>query len=343
MQPFGIYTLANDVVIDQLIALLNSIEANVDAHIPICIIPYDDRLTQVKQAIANRPHVSLFNNADAIQRWETFAQEIWAAHPQGSQKSSASLVNVRKHAQRRYAAFDGEFEKFVVYDADCLAMKPLDDVFAKLDHYDFVFDDWEHAKPESVAALKLSQVEQAMQLPTAEIRAQIHCSSFFGSRQGLLNPQKLSELKQKLVEQGEADWINGIAEAFLFSYLTLRGEYSLFNFTLSPNSQDRTGNCADADPFVEKDQILYNADGLKPIHRIHYMNYGADKFARLAQGEDVGMRYQEMFLLYRFLKNPHQQPPILKPPSLLSQIDRTSQTITKKISRKISRLQSEFR
>jgi hypothetical protein len=337
MQSFGIYTLANDAVIDQLIALLNSIEANVGAQIPICVIPYDDRLTQVKQEIANRPHVSLFKDSDAIQRWEVFAQEIWAAHPQGNQKSSASLVKVRRHAQRRYAAFDGEFEKFVVYDADCLAMKPLDDVFAKLDHYDFVFDDWEHAKPESVAALKLSQVEQAMQMTAAEIRPQIHCSSFFGSKRGLLNPQKLSELKQKLVEQREVDWINGVAEAFLFSYLTLRGEYSLFNFTLSPDSQDRTGNCADADPFIEKDQILYNADGLKPIHRIHYMNYGAEKFARLAQGEDVGMRYQEMFLLYRFLNNPDQKPPVLNPPSFWTQINRKSQTITQKINRKISR------
>ena len=336
MQPFGIYTLANDVVLDQLIALLNSIEVNVGAQIPVCIIPYDDRLTQVKREIADRPYVSLFENSDAIHRWETFAQEIWAAHPQGSQKSSASLVKVRRHAQRRYAAFDGGFEKFVVYDADCLAMKPLDDVFAKLEHYDFVFDDWEHAKPESVAALKFPQVEQAMQLTAAEIRSQIHCSSFFGSTQGLFNLQKLSELKQKLVEQREVDWINGVSEAFLFSYLTLRGEYSLFNFTLSPNRQDRTGNCADADPFVEKDQILYNADGLKPIHRIHYMNYGAEKFARLAQGEDVGMQYQEMFLLYRFLKNPHQKPPILSRSDLWTQINRTSQTLTKKIRRKIS-------
>lgn len=337
MQPFGIYTLANDVVLDQMIALLNSIEVNVGVQVPVCIIPYDDRLTQVKQAIVDRPQVSLFKNFDAIQRWETFAQEVWAAHPQGSQKSSAALVQVRNHAQRRYAAFDGEFEKFVVYDADCLAMKPLDDVFAKLNHHDFVFDDWEHAKPEAVAALKFPPVEQAMQLTAAEIRSQIHCSSFFGSKQGLFDALKLSELKQKLVEQREVAWINGVAEAFLFSYLTLRGEYSLFNFTLSPHNQHRTGNCADADPFIEKDQVLYNADGLKPIHRIHYMNYGAEKFARLAQGEDVGMQYQEMFLLYRFLKNPHQKPATLSPPSLWTQLNRTSRTLTQKISRKISR------
>lgn len=33
----GIYTLANDVVLDQLVALLNSIERNVGKDIPVCV------------------------------------------------------------------------------------------------------------------------------------------------------------------------------------------------------------------------------------------------------------------------------------------------------------------
>jgi hypothetical protein len=336
MKPIGIYTLANDGVFDQLVALLNSIEANVSADIPVCVIPYDDRLTQVKQEIATRPNVTLFDNSSAIQRWENFAQDIWAAHPQGSQKSSAAIVKVRRHAQRRYAAFDGEFEKFVVFDADCLAMKPLDNLFAKLDTYDFVFDDWEHAKPESVAALKLSLAEQALPMPASEIHSLLHCSSFFGSKRGLLNEQNLTELKQKLIEQGEVEWINGVAEAFLFSYLTLRGEFSQFNYTLSPDSQERTGNCADADPFVEKDHVLYNQQGLKPIHRIHYMNYGAEKFALLTQGEDVRMRYQEVFLHYRFLKNLDQKPQSLSTPDLWTQMRRSSEQMKKTLVKKMA-------
>ena len=55
----GIYTLANDVVSDQLIALLNSIEIHVSSSLPICIIPYDDRLDKVKSEIKNRPNLSL--------------------------------------------------------------------------------------------------------------------------------------------------------------------------------------------------------------------------------------------------------------------------------------------
>ncbi len=62
MTPQGIYTLANDVVYDQFIALLNSIERNVSPDIPICVIPYDDRLEKVKREIDSRSNVTLFGN-----------------------------------------------------------------------------------------------------------------------------------------------------------------------------------------------------------------------------------------------------------------------------------------
>lgn len=47
----GIYVLANDIVFDQLVAFLNSIEANAGKPYPVCIIPYDNRLEQVKDEI----------------------------------------------------------------------------------------------------------------------------------------------------------------------------------------------------------------------------------------------------------------------------------------------------
>ena len=82
MKEYGIYTLANDAVHDQLIALINSIEANVEKEIPICVIPYDNQLSLVNQVIAERPNVTLFDKQESLQRWENFAKDIWATHPQ---------------------------------------------------------------------------------------------------------------------------------------------------------------------------------------------------------------------------------------------------------------------
>jgi hypothetical protein len=183
--------------------------------------------------------------------------------------------------------------------------------------------------------LKVPLVAAGLGRSAAEIQSLLHCSSFFGSKRGLLNVQTLADLREKLVHQGEAAWINGVAEAFLFSYITLRGEFSQFNYTLSPDSGDRTGNCADADPFIEQDHVLYNQQGMKPIHRIHYMNYGAEKFARLAKGEDVGMCYQDVFLHYRFLKHSDQKPQALNTPDLWTRVKRSSQQMQKQLVKKL--------
>ncbi|MBD1922294.1 methionine synthase [Microcoleus sp. FACHB-831] len=339
MRSHGIYTLANDVVYDQLVALLNSIEANVNPDIPICVIPYDDRLDKVKREIASRENVTLFDNWDAIQRWEDFANQVWAAHSRAKHTGKSKTAWYKGHLHRRLAAFEGYFEKFVFYDGDSLAMKPLDSVWEKLDTYDFVFDDWEHAKPSPVAALNIPIIEKTGIYKEADIRPKLHCASFFASKWGFFEPNELAILKERLIEQGEIEWINGRGwwdDAFLFNYMTLRCDRSLFNFTLSPDGKERTGNCANADPFVNIDNVLHNEQDLKPIHRIHYMSYSSSDFARLSRGEDVDIRYKDSFLYYRFMKQPDQKPKELKPPSTLIKTGRLLQKAVGKVKKIIS-------
>ncbi|KKD37696.1 Npun_R2821/Npun_R2822 family protein [Limnoraphis robusta] len=337
MESQGIYTLANDVVFDQLVALLNSIEVNVGSNIPVCVIPYDDRLEKVKREINARANVTLYENYPEMQRWEEFAKEVWAAHPRATQskKKIAKWYN-KSNLLRKMCAFDGEFEEFVFYDADSLAMKPLDQVFTKLEEYDFVFDDWEHAKRKEVAAFNFDRVYQDSGLTESEVRSKIHCSSFFGSRAGIFGVQELETLKKRLIEHREIEWINSLSwwcDADLFSYMSLVTNRPIFNFTRSSNGEERTGNCANADPFVNIDNVLYNQDGLKPIHRIHYMGYSSVDFGRLSQGEDVHIPYQDVFLHYRFLKHPEQKPTKLKPPSLFEKANRFVQRSINKLKK----------
>ncbi len=339
MGNFGIYTLANDVVYDQLVALLNSIELNVGADIPICIIPYDDRLDMVRKEVNSRQNVTLYDNYESIQRWEDFAHQVWAAHPREMQTRISRSGWYKGHLQRKFAAFDGNFEKFVFYDGDSLAMKVVTDVIEKLETYDFVFDDWEHIKPSSVAALDISLIEKSVQYTEADIRPKLHCSSFFGSKRGLFTAEEIEVMKQQLIDNKEVEWINGHGwwdDAFLFNYMTLRCDRPLFNFTLSPHGQDRTGNCANADTFVNINNVLYNQDGLKPIHRLHYMSYSAQDFARLSQGEDVNILYRDEFLYYRFLKEPQKKPQYLKQPSLITKSNRLIKKTIKKLQRTIA-------
>lgn len=335
MENFGIYTLANDVVYDQLVALLNSIEVNVGTDIPICIIPYDEKLDLIQQEVASRNQVFLCENTDSWKRWEEFYNQVWNAHPQAHQKIQGHYKWYKKsNLLRKMSAFDGNFEKFVFYDADSLAMSSLDKVLEKLNNYDFIFDDWEHCKPTPVAALNFSVIENQTSFSELQIRPYLHCSSFFASKSGIFSPDEIAELAKLLIEQQEYKLINNHSwwcDADLFSYMTWRCHRPLFNFTLSPNGQDRTGNCADADLFVNINNILYNEDGLKRIHRLHYMNYSSLDFKRLCQGEDVNIRYKDEFLHYRFLKNPEQKPQHLNPPSLLTKAGRNLQKSIQKL------------
>lgn len=339
MKPQGIYILANDVVYDQLIALLNSIEANVSTELPICIIPYDDRLEKVKRLLDSKINVTLFENRESIQRWEDFAHEVWAAHPRANQSKNSRPNWYKGHLQRKFVVFDGIFDEFVFYEADNLAMKPIDDVWEKLKDYDFVFDDWEHKKPTPVAALNIPLIEASTPYREADIRPKIHDASFFGSKKGLFSLEELSQMKINLIKQREVEWINENGwwdDVFLFNYMTLFAQRPLYNFTLSSNHQERTGNCADADPFVNIDNVLYNQEGLKPIHRIHYMNYPSADFARLCQGEAANIRYRDEFLYYRFLKEPEKKPKELKSPTFFNQTNRKFQKLVKKITRVVS-------
>ncbi len=150
--------------------------------------------------------------------------------------------------------------------------------------------------------------------------------------------QELEIMKERLITQKEVEWINGHGwwdDSFLFNYMTLRCDRSLFNFTLSLNGEDRTGNCANADPFVNINNVLYNQDGLKPIHRIHYMSYSCRDFAQLCQGQDVNISYANEFLHYRFLKQPEKRPKQLRPLSIIAKTNNLFNKTMNKIQRTI--------
>jgi hypothetical protein len=186
-------------------------------------------------------------------------------------------------------------------------MSSLEDCFNKLDQYDCVFDDWEHTKKESF--LSFDAINKKYQYSEKEIQQHCHCSDFFASKSSLINDQLLNEVKNSLLIDREINFINSKGwwdEVYLFSYITFKLNCQIFNYTLSPDSKQRTGNIAGVDPFVEKDYILLNKEGLKSIHRIHYMGYNSQLFSLLCQGEDTNIPHQQVFLFYRFINEPEK-------------------------------------
>ena len=68
------------------------------------------------------------------------------------------------------------------------------------------------------------------------------------------------------------------------------------------------------------------------------MNYSSIDIARLTKGEDVDIRYKDIFLHYRFLKNTEQKPQQLTPPSTLVKTGLWWQKTIKKAQKALSYL-----
>ena len=84
----GICTLGNDVVYDQLVALLNSIEAIQGPEMPVCVYPYDANTEKIKAEIARRPNVELCSDRKSIEKWDKFVRDVWDTHPTARQRWS---------------------------------------------------------------------------------------------------------------------------------------------------------------------------------------------------------------------------------------------------------------
>ena len=314
----GIYILANDVVFDQLVALLNSLEVNGAKDIPVCIIPYDDNLKKVRSHISTLHNVTLFDNTDSIHFWEDFATQAWTSHRKAQQvwqaKGWGQVHCLGMH--RKFCCFDGFFDKFVYFDADTLLMGSLDYIYQKLDEFDWVANDFQYKSDLNYVfdfySEKLPNIFNINQL-----QSHIFCAGWFASKKGILNRHNSSQLLDKLT-LGEAEILSvrGTDQP-LFNYLVSRSNISFYNFAYSQPEQV-TGNHWSSQ-FDVRDYILYDKE--RRLTYLHYMSISAAKFTRLCAGEDVEIPYRDVFLHYRYLNSPERQPKLAHP-NLLVRLQR---------------------
>ena len=314
----GIYILANDVVFDHLVALLNSLEVNGAKDIPVCIIPYDDNLKKVLVEIATRPHVNLFENNDSIIFWEEFATQVWTSHAKAQkiwQAKGWKLVQCLE-MHRKFCCFDGPFDKFVYFDADTLLMASLDYIYQKLDEFDWVANDFQY-KSDLNYIFDLSSPKLPHFLNIDRLQSHIFCAGWFASKQGIFNRNNCTQFLEKLTLAEVEIMSSRGADQSLLNYLVARCKISFYNFAYAQPEQV-TGNHWSSQ-FDIVNNVLY--DKGRRLTYLHYMSICAAKFARLCAGEDVDIPYRNVFLYYRYLKSPEKQPK-LTPPNWLVRLGR---------------------
>ncbi|MGK7873025.1 MAG: Npun_R2821/Npun_R2822 family protein [Xenococcaceae cyanobacterium] len=313
----GICTLANDWVYDQLVALINSIEAILGPGTPICVYPYDNNTAQIAAEIAKLPNVQLYDDQDSMERWDKFAQAAWDTHPTARQRWSQAGSNkyYRFGTHRRYCAFDGPFDRFLYMDADTLLMGPVEPIFAQLEHSDCVVYDFQHKDPSHVYELSFAKLAEIF--PAERIQSEIFCSGFYASKQGLFDQERRDWLISKL-QAGEAKILYPMApDQTLINYMMMRAGCSIYNFALNLPEDERTGCCVTSCHFKAQDNLLY--DKGKGLTYIHYIGLYSRLFARVCAGENIDFPYRDLFLHYRYLQEPEKRPQFTTKPKWYNQ------------------------
>jgi hypothetical protein len=330
----GIYILANDYVYHQLVALLNSIEVNVGQEMPVCIIPYDDRLDRVKAEVARRPQVTLFENQDSIERWERFATQAWKAHDRAQKVwRDRELPEVYRLAMhRKLCCFDGPFDRFIYFDADTLSMGSVEPIFQQLERYDWVTNDYQYCS--DVKYIFDAPQEKLLRVFGAEkLKSHIFCAGWFASNKGVLSAELLEHLLENL-RTGEADVMALWGpDQSLLNYIVLRSDISYYNFAFHGGAPGSHWSSK----FDETNHVLYDKE--RRLTYIHYMSVSSAKFNHLCEGIEAEIPYRDLFLHYRYLKSPDERPQTFRSEHS-AQITDTVLQFTK---RKIGNLQHKFR
>jgi hypothetical protein len=309
MATTGIYTLANDQVYDQLVALLNSIEANAGRSLPVAVIAYDDRLEKVAAEIDRRPQVTLLHDPALFAPWEEFSLQVWQTHPQALAQWQAQGVKTaffRVGENHRYGAFNPEapFESFIYMDADTLLLQPVDFIFEKLQEVDFVLYDFQYKDPGHIYSLESPRLGQVFS--TEAIERSIFCSGFYGAKRGLITPDDRQWLLEQL-RQGDGEILYPRApNQSLLNYMVMKLGLKVYNFGRELPPAQRTGNSVTSSHFEQRDRWLY--DKGNPLTFLHYIGVSSRYFNRLCQGENLMFPYRDLFLDYRYAHEPHQRP-----------------------------------
>ena len=298
----GIYTVANDVVYDQLVAFLNSVEVNTEEALHVCVIPYNHEIQRISEEIESRPRVFLFEDATVLDTWIDFYESAWATAGRTmdfwAEKYGVRQVH-RGECHLRYAAFDerSPFDRFIYFDSDVLVLDSVQPFFDALDNHEFVTYDFQRKQPWHVFRTKSELYPKLFS--EDRIGKEIFCSGCFGGHRGLFGPDVRDQLIEHLAS-GESDILYPNApDQTLLNYMVMRAGLDAVNLSLTMQDSTVTGNAVTSRHFERQGSKLL--DHGKPVIYLHYIGVPNERFRRLCAGEEVEIPYSDLFLHYRNL------------------------------------------
>jgi hypothetical protein len=118
----GVYFLANDGIMEQVLGFLNSFRTH-NPRLPLCLVPFAGDDHRVR-ALADRFAFTVWQDDARLGGCDAISREFHDGVTMGQ--------------YRKLAMWSGPFDEFLYIDADTIVLDAVDFVFDHLDRYDFV-------------------------------------------------------------------------------------------------------------------------------------------------------------------------------------------------------------
>ncbi|OUL21678.1 methionine synthase [Nostoc sp. T09] len=270
----GIYIVANDYVIDNAIALLNSIRYY-DQEVLIYLIPFNDSYQKVADKLSTLHNVQIFPNLELIEQFTKRIGEIF-------DRDFLALPN----KMRKLVAWFGPLDEFIYIDTDIVVFEKIAENLEKLAEVDFFCCDYHHANDKLRNIF--SSVIKEQQIFSDNQLEDVFNSGFWASRKGAITEQQMDEtLRECAAHREYFDFSEGVTDQPLLNYLVLKLIAKRGNLVKIPGGGP--GSWAGSRNFQQQDYALYDRG-----QRLKYLHWAGIKMKSNSP-------YWELWNHYRYL------------------------------------------
>jgi hypothetical protein len=248
----GIYIVANDRVMENAIALVNSIRCY-NTNVPIILIPFNDEYYQVAEQLGTLHQVQVFPDLEFI---DTFTQKVGEIFDRDFLKLPNKM--------RKLVAWFGPLDEFLYIDTDIVVFEDIAANLDQLQTVDFFCCDF-HFSGEKLRNIFSSYVLEQQIFTKTELE-DVFNSGFWGSKKEIITlNQMYKTLKECAQHKQYFDFTQGVTDQPVLNYLVLKNIPRRHNLVKVPGGAP--GNWGGSPHFKEIDHVLYdNGKRLKYIH-----------------------------------------------------------------------------
>lgn len=277
----GIYITANDKVIEQAIALLNSIRYY-DLDVPVYLIPFNDDYQKIYATLNEKHSVQIFPDLDFVYQFTQKVAEIF-------DRDFLALPN----KMRKLVVWFGPLDEFLYIDTDIVVFDKIVNVLDYLSEYGFICCDYHHAG-RGLQDIFSPQIREKGIFSEDQL-SDVFNSGFWASKKGTISETQMYELLQECSQHREYfDFSRQVTDQPILNYIILKSIPHRFNLVKIPGGG--AGSWAGSKHFQEKDRALY--DGEKRLQYIHWAGIAIKP----------GAPYHELWEYYRYLNEPKPTP-----------------------------------